>query len=213
MPSINIDVIILMIATAIGFITYSKKNPPYLRVLPFFLLFDVIVEFTGQHVMLAGHNNVWIFNLYSVVEFSYFLYYFRQTIYGAAVKKKIRILQFILPVLCLVNIFFIQGIKVFHTYSYVLGSLLMVGLGVLYFYRLFKNREQLNLLREPSFWISIGVIFFYVCALSTVGIINYIAVLPRAIINNMQTIIQIEAAFFYLFYIIAFLCRTNTRKS
>jgi hypothetical protein len=213
MPSINIDVIVLMITTAIGFITYSKKNPLYLRVLPFFLLFDVVIELIGKAVMTAGNNNALMFSLYSIVEFSYFLFYFRQTIYGAGVKKKIRILQFVLPAICLINIFFIQGTRVFHTYSYSLASMVMVSLGVTYFYRLFKNREQLDLLREPSFWISIGITFFFVGSLSIVGALNYIAVLPRAIKNNIQTIIQIVAAFFYFFYIIAFLCRTNTRRS
>lgn len=213
MPPIHFDVAVLIAATVTGFVTYRKNDPLYLRLMRFFLLVDLIAELGGEMLKQAHRSNVLLFSIYSIIELSFLLYFFRETIYGTDIRKKIRVLQFVMPPIYLVNLLFVQGPRQFNTYTYSLGSLVLVALGVLYLYRLFRNKDTVNLLREPAFWISVGVIFFYTSALSMVGVINYVNEFPPNVIRFVLKLIQSFAVFFYLLFIIAFLCRRNTRKS
>lgn len=213
MLHVTIDLAILMLAIAIGFIKGAHKKQGYLRLLPFFLLLILCVEFTGQITQYYYINNTMLYNFLSIVQFIFYLYFFRQAIYANR-HKAISHLMWILPLLCLINIFFIQGTHVFHSYTFTLGSVTLILLGVTYFYRLFKSDDRLELLREPAFWISISIVFFYICSLSFVSLMNYIAHLPVPTRLMLKKILKLIDAFAYLFFIIAFLCRSkNTRNS
>jgi hypothetical protein len=213
MIHLTIDLIVLIIAILAGFISFVKTDLPYLKMFPFFLLLILLVEFTGQLTQKPGQNNVLLFNLFSVVEFFFFSYFFSQVIHGIAARKYVRLSGWSLSFLSLLNIFFIQGTKAFHTYTYVLGCLVMVTFGIIYFYECFNSKTKTNLFRDPSFWISIGIVFFFVCSVSVIGALNYISLLPKVIVKNLNTLLLIVDALFYLSFIIAFLCKTNIRRS
>lgn len=209
----RIDLVILVAATLTGFSVYSKSRLPYLYLLPFFLFLTLLVELSGHLFEKRGQNNLPLYNLFSVVEFSFFTYFFKEVMVGDKVKKIITLIQYLLPALCLVNIFLIQGVHVFHTYTYVIGCIVMVGLGMSFFYQLFSMAKKEDLLREPSFWISVAVLFFFSCSVSLIGAFNYVAHLPDMLRNNLRKILLIVNSFFYFIFIVAFLCQTNIRKS
>lgn len=214
MLHLTIDLITLAVAIPIGFIGFKKTNPPYLKALPFFLLLTFAVELLGEWLQGPGHNNVLLYNLFTVLEVTFYTWFFKSVIQGnKKVHQRILILLYLLPTLCLVNIFFIQGPKVFHTYSYCIASLVMVVLSITYFYHLFHDEKRVNLFREPAFWISIGILFFFISSVSVLGVVNYVSTLPKNISYLLQKLLLITNAFFYLLFIIAFLCRINIRKS
>jgi hypothetical protein len=209
----TIDLKVLVVTILIGLFSFKKSNPLYLKLLPFFLMLTLSVELTGELLQGPGGNNLLVFNLFSIVEFMYYSWFFKMVTPGKNAQVFIRLTLYLLPVFCLVNIFLVQGPNFFHTYTYCLASIMMVILGILYFYRLFKSDGRLNLLREPAFWMSIGIIFFFTCSVSVIGVINYISTLPVIISKNLQKIFSLVNAFFYILFIIAFLCRINIRKS
>ena len=212
MIHLSLDLKVLLVAIIIGFLTFKKSDPLYLRIFPFFLLLTLGVELVGELFHKPGLNNSIIFNLYTLVEFGFYTYFFRVVTPGEKVKKLLLIVFWVLPIVCLVNIFFIQGVNSFHTITYSIGCLTMVALGIVYFYRLFNSTEKVELLRTPAFWISVGIIFFFISAVSVLGVANYIATLPRHISSLLQKVFFWVNAFFYIMYIIAFLCRRSTRK-
>jgi hypothetical protein len=213
MIHLSIDLKVLIAAIPLGFLTMRKSNPLYLNIFPFFLMLTLSVELIGELMQGPGHNNLLLFNLYTIIEFCFYLWFFKTVITGTRMQKLIRLLLYSLPIICFINIFFIQGPAVFHTYTYSLSCLIMVGLGITYFYRLFEQTGKVNILREPSFWISIGIIFFFTSSVSVIGVINYISTLPKATSLLLQKIFLMVNAFFYLLLIIAFLCKINFRKS
>jgi hypothetical protein len=212
MIDLTIELVVLAFAVPVGLLATRRKDPLYLRLFPFFLLITLSVELIGQHFKKAGQNNLILFNLFTVFEFMFYTYFFLVVIPGVTIKKITRIIFWLLPVICFANIFFIQGPDVFHTYTYVVGCLVMVALGITYFYRIFMIPERMNLLREPAFWISVGIIFFFVASVSILGVFNYISTLPRNLIRLLQAIFLWVNAFFYVLFIFAFLCRKNIRK-
>jgi len=213
MIHLTIDLIVLTISVLIGFYATNRKSPVYLRLIPYFLSITLLVELVGQYFQKRNINNVIIFNIYAPVEFLFLAYFFGQVIPNRNIQKKINQLGFVVPLLCLINIFFIQGAHVFNTYTFLLGSLEMILLGIIYFYQLFKSSINVVLLKEPPFWICIGIIFFSTCSVTLVGSSNYIALLPKMILRNMNQILLMVDTFFYLMFIIAFLCQIQVRSS
>lgn len=211
---VNIDTYSLAVTTLIGLITFKRSDKPHMKWLRLFLVYDLATEVAGIIISNMHRPNQFLFTIYSIVELSFFLYFFSETIYGAGVRKKIRALQIAMPILWLLNVLFLQGPRQFSSYTFSLGCLILVTLGFVYLYRLFKNKEQVNLLREPSFWVSVGVIFFFMSALWMAGVFNYIAVLPKKIITITMILVKTFAVFFDIFLIIAFLCqqRRSTPK-
>ncbi len=212
MIHLTIDLIVLIISILAGFISFAKTDLSYLKIFPFFLILILLVEFTGQLTQKPGQNNVLLFNLFSVVEFFFFTYFFSQVIQGNTTKY-IKLAGSLLSFLCLINIFFIQGTRTFHTYTYALGCLVMVVFGIIYFYQRFNSKTKANLFSDAAFWISIGIVFFFVCSVSVIGALNYISLLPIVIVRNLNKLLLIVDALFYLTFIIAFLCAINTRRS
>jgi hypothetical protein len=209
----SIDLAVLLICTLTGFLVLRKSDPRYLVLFPYFLSVILIVELIGEITGKKGINNLLLYNLFSVIEFSFFIYFFSRVIPNEKIRRVIGKIGFLLPVACLLNIFFIQGPTVFNTYTFMAGCVSMIVLSIIYYYQSFNHATGVNRLREPSFWINTGIIFFFVCAISSTGALNSIAVLPAVVRKNIRQILFAVNAIFYLTFFIAFICQINIRKS
>jgi hypothetical protein len=120
--------------------------------------------------------------------------------------------MWVYPPVTLVNIFFIQHFMSFHTFTYLLGSVILVFLGVLFFVQLFNSYDHENLLRFPAFWLVSGIIFNYIASTAFTGVVNYLATLPFSVRKQLINLLSFANSIVYVLYIIAFLCRLNSRK-
>lgn len=213
MPKLRTDLIILLFAILIGFLTKKGGGSKYFKILPWFLLLILLVELVGEYFQRRSQNNLLLFNLFTVVEFLFYALFLQKNMPKMATKKIITLVIFIIPIASLINIFFVQGPAVFHTYTYSIGSLILVILGFIYFFQLFKERDRGYSFDNPDFWIGIGILFYFICSISVIGILNYISFFPKSVRNNMQQILIGINSVFYLILIIAFLCKLIPRKS
>jgi hypothetical protein len=209
----KIDVIFLMIATAAGFAIVRKKDPLYLRLFPYFLLFDFIIEYICVRKQQLNLNNLAYYNFLAVVEFGFFTFFFSRTIPNDRIKKLLTKTIFVLPVICLVNYFFIQGPFVFNTYTFMISSVVMIILAITYYYQSFNNELAAGRLRDPSFWINTGILFFFVCTATVLGGLNFFAFSSMSVRLNFGLILRMVGAFFYFTLLIAFLCQINIPRS
>jgi hypothetical protein len=116
------------------------------------------------------------------------------------------------PLISAINIFLVQKSGVFQTMTYSLGCLLIVAACIYYFWELFQSKNYVNLAREPTFWISSGVLFNYTCNFPVYALINLVKMDP-GVIYVILIVIDFVGILLYLSFIIAFLCRLKTRKS
>lgn len=213
MFNFHIDLKILLIGGIVGLLrlkTYQKK---YLKLFPFFLLLILAVELAGQIFHDPKKGNQILYNLFSTSEFLFYSFVFSSIIPNDSICRLIKKTMWVLPSICLVNILFIQGPNTFHTYTYMLGCLVMIFLSITYFFQLFHSSQNFDLLREPPFWISIGILFFYISSFSLIGVLNHISVLPNILKYNLQKILFIVNSFYYALFIVALLCQYKTTKS
>jgi hypothetical protein len=210
---LNFDVKVLIITFLVSVLTIKVNREPYLKYFPAFLLAGVLVELAGTWFKFQHRNNTLLYNLYTTVEFSYFLYFFEAILTSMAIKKMVRLFHFVLPAICLTNIFLIQGPNTFHTYSYAVCSIVIDILGIVYFIQLFNSPDNTVLVKTPAFWIVTGITFFYIASLSFLGVLNYASSFPKKITSQLHNLFVIVDTLLYILFIIALTCRLNTRKS
>jgi hypothetical protein len=118
------------------------------------------------------------------------------------------------PFLVLLNLLFVQGFMNYHSYTMVVGSIFMVIFCGLYFYELLLNPLEGALFRDPMFWISTGILFFYLGDLSYDILFNLLQKYATNTSGKLfQNINNNLILMLYSCFIIAFLCRRNPRKS
>ncbi|HTI11133.1 MAG TPA: hypothetical protein VL832_21325 [Puia sp.] len=202
-------------AFIISVLAYGKLRGTSFRFFPFFLFIIVLVEFAGRYIrMVLLHKNAWLYNISTTLEFVFYAYIFQLQLRDPALKKAASRFMFIYPILVLLNLLFVQGFMQFHSYTMVLGSIAMIVFCCLYFYELLQNPLEGELRRDPMFWISSGILFFYLGDLSYNLLFN---LLQKYAANNggrlFQSINNNLILMLYSCFIIAFLCRRNPRKS
>lgn len=208
MNDIRIDWILLIVAVITGFSIKTRPAFFYLRTIPWLLLLSLTVELVARYYRIRSINNLWLVNIYSIIELSYFTY----TLYLILRKTFVLRLMYFITGICLIDIFFVHGLKIFHADSYALSVLIIVYICIYYYYNTFKEAQVDNLLKEPSFWMVTGLLVFYATSLSVAGIFNYIAELPKEMILLTRSIILSVNSIFYIILIIAFICQINTLK-
>ena len=142
-----------------GLLDKENRGLPY-SFFPFFLLLSGVVEFFGSKLSATYYNTSLLYNLFSLFEFVFYLLCFACIFTGRRTKTSILIIGVFYSAITLLNIFFYQGKDVFHTYTYMLGCIIIVVLSALYFYFLFRFPDNGSLTRNPFFWIVTGLLFF-----------------------------------------------------
>jgi len=142
-----------------------------------FLLLTVIVEFVGYLSIVYGikNRNYWIYNIFNLIEFIFYAYLFASNFQ----LKLLRLLAYIsMPILVIfssINYLYIQGIENFHTYTLLLGSFFMVFFCCCFFYEwVLPEQITQNLLRQPFFWICVGLLLFYLGSVIINALFEYL---------------------------------------
>jgi hypothetical protein len=203
-------------ALIVSVLAYARLRGTAFRLFPLFLLFIVLVELVGRYMrtVLKMHSNAWLYNISTTLEFLFYAYIFRQSLQNKAYKNLAFWFILIYPLAVLTNMLFVQGFFWFHSYTMVLGSFFMLIFCCLFFYEVFLNPLELELHREPMFWISTGILFFYLGDFSYNLYYNILTKygldtgrnLFLSINNNLNLVL-------YSCFTIAFLCKRSPRRS
>ncbi len=146
------------------------------------------------------------------VEFTCYLFFLRYITSKLHLTRGILLTILLYIALSLLNFFFIQGASIFNTYTYILGSVLVVVLCVVYFNFLFRFARPGKLTAEPVFWIVTGLLFYYTCSLFVFGITNFVTRIPTRYYALMVFIGDFLNILLSILFSIGFLCKINFQK-
>ncbi|HRO48051.1 hypothetical protein [Agriterribacter sp.] len=205
---------LILSGSIVGAIVYFKKGTPvFLRALPVYLLITFTVEYIGQWMNDNGKVTVTLYNVFTTIEFIFYFWMLRYMVKNPWAKKLLLHSLWLYPLLVILNKLFLQKGLQFHTITFSLGGLLIVMATITYFFELFQFNKPVNLVREPSFWICSGLLFFYACTFPLYALINFFQDPSNIIIKNIASIFAIVNILLYSSFIIAALCRIRIRKS
>lgn len=191
----------------------KQPKPNKLAYFTLFLFITLTVEFSGNYLSSKNISNLPLYNIFTTAEFIFYIYTIRQFIELPLAKKIFVYTILAYGLAAFINIFLIQGIMVFHTITYAIGCLVIVFCAVYYFYEILFRPTPVSLVRMPDFWICSGLLFYYAVSFPIYGFVNFIYILPHALLKNFNLFIQILNIILYTMFSIAFLCRFKVTKS
>jgi len=158
---ISVYLYIIAISIIVGLVRFRALSPSLIRWFIPFLVATLAVEITGLVMWTHRLNNNKMYNIFTSIEFIFYSLLFRSVIEDSSIKKIILSAIFVYPILFLINTAFIQNFSHFHTITYRIGSIMVVTWCYLYFRQLMLSEKYISLFRNPLFWISTGLLFFY----------------------------------------------------
>lgn len=206
-PVIATKVLVIII----GCLYYKKLTAPY-KIIFFHLVFAFFTEALGICLTLIEQpNNVWLFNIYLIVELWMIGWAGQMFLQRQDIKKYIK------WILCAFTIYWIIN-WVKHTEGYllntfsVLSSFFLVALYVLVFFSNLSFTRQ-NMFSNPLFYICVSCLLYFACFIPLLGLFNYLAQTNKKMASNLYAI---NLALNYIRYglvgVAFYLCGTQAQK-
>ena len=197
---------VLIIAIIVGVCRYRLLiHAGLIWAIPY-LLMNFIAETYG---IFVKESDYWIYNIATFLEFIFYFFIFYRALSGSGMRKIILWFSCLYFPFAIVNIVLIQGIHHFHTNSFLVGSVFLIFLAIAYLRQVIMNIEIINPLRQSMFWITTGVLFFYLGSFFYLGFFEYMQEFHSSLIPIFRQILNLLNVILYFFYIIAFNVRSK----
>jgi len=151
-------------ATAIlGTIFFYKYKKTGLKYFIFLIWYIVINEYIGiYYTANISTHNVIIYNIYSVINFTFFLLLYRHFIINKKHKKWILVFLLTYLIIFVINGFFENYMTNSQSLPYIIAASFVIISITLYFIQLLNSENVLHVRKNLLFWISIGLLLYFV---------------------------------------------------
>ncbi|WP_149025889.1 hypothetical protein [Polaribacter sp. BM10] len=145
------------------------------------LIFEIIAYFFGS---FSKGRNTWVYNFLTLVEFNFLLFFLRDILLFTNTKKYIN--YFIIgfnAIYFLTSIFYLFNNTYLITYNSIasISGGVFITLSVFLFFKDFINSDKiLNFKKSLPFWISVGLLIYYLGSIPATLMMNAFQSLKRA---------------------------------
>lgn len=202
--SVQIYTVIAMIIIAVVCGIYRYK---YLdgasRILLLMISIGLSNEIIAYYFAKVYHNNMKVYNSYSIVELFILSLYFDKSI---AIFQKWHIgiyIGSIGVVLGITNFLFLQSLSSFSTNYLLFEGFCIILMALIAFYYLLLNQDDLRLYRYPHFWFTSILLFFWSVTYVTWGIFPIIH--SKENVKLVGTFLSVVNAISYIAITLVFL--------
>jgi len=198
MPFVHIVELIAAIIATRNFKKYRYSNERYFL---FFLWFTVLID--GTNAIMNSVFNIeisWLHEVFTVTSFLFYFYWYYTIFRNGFFKKTALFFATIFGCLTI-------AAKVFPNemagkgYAFISGAIGILVMTFFHFYQLLKSNEVLIIKHKLSFWISTGLLLFYIGIIPLILLASYLDIGG----SNYKTILLSLNVVLYGCYIIGFL--------
>ncbi len=211
--------LIYLLTVGLAFITslrsFRLKNPQHLKVFSVLLGLTFLVEIGAVAFpkFTSVKTNSWLYNSFTLIEFSVYAWYYRRIIHLQRIRKAIRVFQILFPVFWFVTVFFVFGFKAWNSYVIITGAFFTMCFVLAYYYQLLASDDVVDISRHPEFWIATGMLIFYSCQVPYFGMLNYLVENYLLLAKKLLKVLTLINILMYSLFTYAYLCRISTKKS
>lgn len=207
-----------LIACITGFIFFKNLKNSFLKYFPYYLLFIIIAESTGfilKTAELKTASKIWFNYLVIPVEFLFFYWIFYRSFAGTKYRVLPVVFSFFYIACWMTDIFLLSDMTFwFYSFSYTIGNLLLLILIFRYFFNLTQSDDILYFKNNMLFWISGGLLLFYLGTFPYYGLLNTIAYTQKEIHSIYRYVVIVLNALMYLMFTFSFIWgKPNTKYS
>jgi hypothetical protein len=195
---------------------FAKGVEKGYRVFFFYTLVVIITEFAGRWMMeTTKHNH----RLFTFACFAFTCFYFltlRSLLKDARRRKLVTILLGLFITIYTINLFFIQQLKEFNSYSFIAGYTMLSIAATIYYMEFIQQETITPIWKEPNFFIVTGYFIYGTLTAILYTLHRYFAYLkiPDTNYRNLfTTTSNITNVSLYLLLAVAFVIIWKRRKS
>lgn len=126
-----------------------------------FLILIIVGQVFATYLNLQGKNNLFIFHIYTPVEFFVFTYILKSSIKSSLVKKIVNISMICFTLFCIYDMFEFETIYKFNSLPRGFEGILAIGFSLYFFYEIFVAEENIDLLKSSYFWLFSGWLIYF----------------------------------------------------
>jgi len=146
-----------------GLIYYRQINKP-LRVLLIYLTMSFVVNVVGSILAEYSINNLPLLHFYTMAEVVTVMLYYIHAFGEGDIRKWIKAVMVVFPVICVVNLLFFQSINEYNTYTRPLGAIIIVLFSGVYMAEQ-SNIKSPELVTRSGRTIAAGLMIYFCSSL------------------------------------------------
>ncbi len=159
-------------------------------------------------------NNHWAYNIYFIVSFLFYVFYFKNNIKSKKMNlilNWLMVIYFIASISSLIftNVYFIGTSHV----TYILGSILIFLSVMLYFYETLQSDKILSFHKFFPFYVAIGSMVFHLVVTPLFIYIEYYKIENPEFVQIRRLILYSANIFMYTCYTVGFIVCSKRNKS
>ncbi|PHQ62526.1 MAG: hypothetical protein COC08_00530 [Maribacter sp.] len=155
---INILELITAILATVFFSKYVVSKEKYFL---YFLWFTLGVELCAALMSyVIDIDNFWIYNFYTIISFLFYFYWYHAILKQVALQRAVLVFGILFTGVAIWNLVF-QSWTEYHQYTFVVGALFTLVATLFHFWQLLYSDQILVIQYKLSFWISAGLLLFY----------------------------------------------------
>jgi hypothetical protein len=196
-----------LVACIAGLACYKKIRHSFWKIFPLYLVFVVLAEQTGNYLRLHYplEVNVHFYSYFEIpVEFVFFF-----TLFRLADKRNrynwISLLCMGTYLACWLVEILLKKPIFFYYFSYTVGNLLLLILILRFFIRLVTSDGIITFKRNMLFWVSLGLLIFYLGSFPYFALVEFMANKYPDLIYTYKDITYFLNCFMYLMFTFSFI--------
>jgi hypothetical protein len=200
---VNLVCVFEFITAVLATYHYNKYNKSTEKYFMHFLWFVFIMDFGigGYIELVLKQNNSWVYNIYFLISFLFYFYWYYSIIKKTTFKQLVLFLAVtfvILDIFCFVVI----GNNQYHISAFIFGAIINLIATLFYFSELLASKIVIHLKHKLSFWIATALMLFNVVM---IPFMIYIDTITRVDYPNYQYLLISLNLILYSCYSIGFI--------
>lgn len=196
-----------LMACVTGFIYWKKIRDTYWRWFPIYLLVIVCVEIMGA--LTEGDFNMNLYSYFGIpIQFLFFFWLFNRYFKPLPPVVWTIIATTVYIIALLTELVFLRNETLFFSsLSYTVGNVMLAILVLIFFSRFISSEKILGFKSDMMFWVSLGLLIFYLGSLPFYGLYNTIRDDKKypGLLNTYWSVQMIFNYLMYTFFTIAFI--------
>ncbi len=159
-PLYDLAIIPITVALVIGIWRFRRLNKP-LRGIVLLVFCELFIEIAGRVSGKLLGTNMFLIPIDTILEFGLLGWVYRQVLAPSAVSRGLPVVVALFTAWGLLSYLWPSTLYEFNTTQRFVESLLVLGLVLLYFYKVIRELLIVHLEREPMFWVSLGLLIYF----------------------------------------------------
>ncbi len=159
---VNFGIFVELLSAIFGSIYFYKYKGTFLKFFCVLLWYSVINDICGVLIReYVSNYNAIIYNIYHVLNFTYLILLYHHYLNNKNYKRITLILCLTYFLIFIINGFFENYIYEFQRFPYIFAAFSLLVIIVFYFIEILNSERVLNTKGNLLFWISVGLLLYF----------------------------------------------------